>query len=143
MTPAALALVLAGSVLTPDERAVLDLTNAERKAAGLPALRPHPTLTRLARSHSAAMARLNELGHDVGGTTFDDRVKASGYKVRAAGENVGKGYATPKAAVGGWMNSDPHKANVLGEGFTEIGVGIAESEDGTRYWTQVFAAPLR
>jgi uncharacterized protein YkwD len=143
VTPAALGLLLAAAVLTPDERAALDLTNKERKEAGLPALKPHPALTRMARSHSATMARLDKLGHDVGGATFEDRIKGSGYKFRAAGENVGQGYDTPKAAVEGWMNSPPHKANILNEEFTEIGIGAARAEDGTRYWTQVFAAPLK
>src|SRR5205823_6226660 len=101
----------------------------------------NPILTRMAKSHSATMAKLNKLGHDVGGRTFDDRMKASGYKFRTAGENVGQGYDTPKAAVEGWMNSPPHKANLLNEEFAEI--GVAGAEDGTRYWTQVFAAPLK
>ena len=77
MTPTAFALLLAAAVLTPDERAVLDLTNRERTAAGLEKLRPHPVLTRMARSHSATMARLNQLGHDLDGKTFQDRATAS------------------------------------------------------------------
>jgi uncharacterized protein YkwD len=141
VTPAAFTLVLVAAVLTPDERAVLDLTNKERTAAGLEKLTPHPILTRMARSHSATMARLNQLGHDLGGKTFQDRAAASGYRFGRAGENVGQGYATPKAAVEGWMNSEPHKANILNAEFIQVGVAVARAEDGTRYWTQVFAAP--
>jgi len=37
-----------------------------------------------------------------------------------------------------WMNSSGHKANILGDSFTEFG-GAARVGN---YWTQVFAAPL-
>jgi uncharacterized protein YkwD len=141
VVPTAFALLLAAAVLTPDERAVLDLANKERTAAGLEKLTPHPVLTRMARSHSATMARLKQLGHDLDGKTFQDRAAVSGYRFGRAGENVGQGYAAPKAAVEGWMNSEPHKANILNGEFTEVGVAVARAEDGTRYWTQVFGAP--
>jgi len=36
-----------------------------------------------------------------------------------------------------WMNSSGHKANILGDSFTEFGAARVGN-----YWTQVFAAPL-
>ena len=143
MAPTALAFALAAAALTADEKAVLELTNRERKAAGLAALKANPTLIRLAREHSATMARLNELGHDLGGTTFVGRIKASKYPYRRVGENVGQGYRTPKAAVEGWMDSEPHKENLLNKEFTQLGVAVVKAADGTRYWTQVFGTPLK
>jgi uncharacterized protein YkwD len=38
------------------------------------------------------------------------------------------------------MNSEGHKANILSQ-HVEIGIGIAATADGTRYWTQVFGNP--
>ena len=129
--------------LSMEEQAILDLTNRERKAAGLPALKPSPVLMKLAREHSATMARLGQLGHELDGKTFNDRLRAAKVAYRGAGENVGYAYPTPKAAVAGWMSSGPHRANLLNREFTEIGVAVAKSADGTPYWTQVFAVPLR
>lgn len=127
--------------LSDEESAVLAATNAERKTADLPPLTIDPILLKMARDHSATQARLDQLGHDLDGTTFQERMKASGYKFARAGENVGGGYATAKDAIKGWMESAPHKENLLNKEFTQIGIGMAVSPGGKRYWTQVFAAP--
>ena len=45
-----------------------------------------------------------------------------------AGENIawGRGErATPREIVRAWMESPPHRANVLGRSFRELGVGVA------------------
>jgi uncharacterized protein YkwD len=39
------------------------------------------------------------------------------------------------------MNSEGHRANILNGQFTEIGIGRVTSENGTPYWTLVFARP--
>jgi uncharacterized protein YkwD len=127
--------------LSDDEQAILDLTNQERKTAGVPALKSSPVLMKLAREHSATMARLMQAGHDLDDKTFNDRLKEAKVAYRGAGENVGYGYPTPKAAVEGWMSSGPHKENLLSKEFTETGVAVAKSADGTLYWTQVCAVP--
>ena len=36
-----------------------------------------------------------------------------------------------------WMGSSGHRANILNENFTDIGVGVVES-DGYYYWVQLF-----
>lgn len=139
--PAAAAKAGEAPTLSAAEQAVLEATNKQRKAADLPPLKPHAKLLKMAREQSARMARLNKLGHDLEGKPFADRIKESGYPFAATGENVGEGYKTGKAAVAGWMDSPPHKKNLLGEEFTEIGVAVADAADGTRYWTQVFGKP--
>ena len=58
-----------------------------------------------------------------------------GITYRTAGENIARGYATPKAVVDGWMNSKGHRENILNKTYTEIGVGRVA--DGN-YWTQMF-----
>ena len=42
-----------------------------------------------------------------------------------------------------WMDSPEHKANILRDKFTEIGIGIARNAKGEVYYTQVFAAPKK
>ena len=39
-----------------------------------------------------------------------------------------------------WMNSSGHKANILSDDVSRIGVGLYES-GGKYYWVQVFAEP--
>jgi uncharacterized protein YkwD len=126
--------------LTSEERDVVDLTNRERSARGLPALRPDPKLFAAARMYSAVMARFDRLGHSVDGSGLGGRVNSAGYGWSSCAENVAAGQQSPSEAIGSWMNSGGHRANLLG-GHTDIGIGIATSANGTRYWAQVFARP--
>jgi uncharacterized protein YkwD len=128
--------------LSEDEQAVLDLTNAERKKADLPPLTANPKLFEAARGHAANMAKQNKLEHTLDGKTLADRVIATGYKFSRAGENIGGKQQTPKDAVNAWMNSPLHKDNLLNKRFTDVGLAVAKSANGDRYWVQVFAAPL-
>jgi uncharacterized protein (TIGR03000 family) len=127
--------------LLPEERAVLDLTNAVRTQAGLPPLQPDLRLTQAAREHSADMARHNTIAHTLDNGTFVDRMRRTGYVHMAAGENCAQGQPTPAAAVQSWMQSPGHRANLLNPRYTEIGVGIQIGASGQKFWTQLFARP--
>jgi uncharacterized protein YkwD len=130
-----------GFVLTEEEKAVLDLTNAQRRAAGLPELVANERLFQAARAHSANMARQCRLDHVLDGRDMSWRVRSAGYAFRAAGENIAWNARDAGAALRIWMSSDGHRANILNQQFTEIGVAVAINERGERYWTQVFARP--
>jgi uncharacterized protein YkwD len=123
-----------------EEQEVLDLTNKERQAAGLPALKANEKLFKAARAHSANMAKQNELNHTLDGKGPGERLADAGYKPAGWAENCAQGQRTPQEALASWMNSEGHKANILGQ-HAEIGIGIATSEGGVKYWTQVFANP--
>lgn len=127
--------------LSADEEALIQLTNAERKKLNLPELSVDLALMKLARSHSAEMAKLNQIGHEAGGKSFSTRMSDAKYKSFLAGENIARGQNSPQQAVSDWMNSAGHKENIIRKEFTHIGVGIASSETGKRYWTQVFSRP--
>ena len=43
--------------------------------------------------------------------------------------------------MNGWMNSSGHRANILNGNFTQIGIGLAYSANGTPYWTMDLARP--
>jgi hypothetical protein len=49
-------------------------------------------------------------------------------------ENIAMGAATAGGAMNMWINSRGHNANLLG-GAKQVGFGVAEASDGTRYWT--------
>lgn len=116
---------------------VLTLVNAERAAAGLPALLQDPQAELAAKVHSEDMEGRNFFAHNTPeGWTPGDRLQmtgASGYL--ANGENVAFGQQTPAEVMTAWMNSPGHRANILYPSFTHMGVGVAE---GRPYWTQVF-----
>jgi uncharacterized protein YkwD len=110
----------------------LCLVNRERINRGLPALRENATLDQASVEHSQDMVRLNYFEHTAAdGRTVGDRLRALGYErgVNAsAGENIAYGVgpkATPAAIVKAWMNSPPHRADILRRTFTEIGIGVA------------------
>jgi uncharacterized protein YkwD len=130
---------------TDDERKIFELTNAERKKKDLPALKLNPLLCKVARAHSANMARQGKVEHELDGKTPFDRIKAAGYEYMDAGENVAKGEegAMPVKVMMRWMDSKGHRENILDRDFAEIGIGIAIAKDGQLYYTQVFGTPLK
>jgi uncharacterized protein YkwD len=133
--------------MTEDEKTILDLTNKERAKKDLPLLKPNPILCKVARAHSANMAKQDKVEHVLDGKTWGDRAKEGGYKFEVCGENVGWGEWTGKKKWSAadmmkwWMESQAHRENIVHKEFIEIGVGIVE-KDGKRYFTQLFAAPF-
>lgn len=130
--------------LSREEEAVLKLTNELRKKEDLPPLKPNPLLSKAARDHSANMAKQRKLEHVLDEKEPADRVAATGYKRDWVGENIaaGKGL-TPKSAYELWLDSPPHKKNMLSDKFEEIGIGIARDARGDIYYTQVFGTPRK
>lgn len=57
------------------------------------------------------------------------------------GENVGQGGPTAEIRMASWMKSEGHRANILKEDYTEIGIGCAVSEQGEIFATQIFYRP--
>ena len=118
------------------EAEVVRLVNEQRAKNGLAPLTQNWELSRIARYKSQDMADNGYFSHTspTYGSPFD-MIRAFGLSYRTAGENIAKGYATPKAVVDGWMNSSGHRANILNASFRQIGVGY--SADGS-HWTQMF-----
>lgn len=126
-----------------EERRIFDLVNQERRKKGLNELSWDSELARLARSYSQKMARENFFSHyDNEGNSLETRARSMRLKkFRKIGENLFycEGYGNPiSIAVRGWMKSPGHRQNILDRGYTETGIGIAESRDGEIYITQVF-----
>jgi uncharacterized protein YkwD len=118
---------------------VFRLTNLERVNAGLPALTYNSVLEK------GAMIRSNEIIKSFSHTrpdgsrfytVFDDT-----YSFRMIGENLAAGYTSASSVVNAWMNSEGHRANILKDGYTQIGIGITKDKDGRIYWVQIFADP--
>ena len=128
---------------TSDERRAFDLINAKRRERGESSLVWDAELTRMARLHSESMARQNFFDHtNPQGENMTMRARACGVcGWSAIAENLAynSGYDDPAAfAVQRWMTSPKHRANMLREGFTHSGVGVARAADGRVFFTQVF-----
>jgi uncharacterized protein YkwD len=127
--------------MTKEEQKLVELTNAERKKKDLPVLKPSPLLIKVARAHSANMAKQGKMAHELDGKNPFQRLKEAGYTYFFAGENVAAGLDELDEVMKGWMESEPHRKNILSEKFTEIGVGVARDKKGEPYFTQVFGKP--
>lgn len=121
------------------------MINVERGRAGLPPLNDVERLARAAQLHAAQMADVGRLDHVLPGEPHprpEDRLAAAGYEWQAWAENLAFG-RDPSDAVGSWMASPPHRANILNATYTETGVGIAIDGAGRAYVVQLFGRPPR
>ena len=115
------------------ESATLCLLNAERASRGLAPLRRNGRLRSAALAHSVDMVAHHYFAHDdLSGGGPEDRIGRAGYLPRygpwVIGENIAWGtdyLATPREIVRAWMNSAPHRHNILYSDFREIGIGVA------------------
>lgn len=115
---------------------IVELVNEERAQVGL-----NP-VTLDASASQAAAVRAREIVTSFSHTRPDGRscftaLTEAGVNYRLAGENIAWGQSTPEQVMEGWMNSSGHRANILHESFTHIGVGYYQ-QGGVNYWTQLF-----
>jgi uncharacterized protein YkwD len=112
------------------ESSITCLINDERVSNGLQPVAPNGDLRQAALNHSDEMVNQSYFEHtSPAGVTFMDRIESTGYMQGArtwtVGENLvwGTGpLSTPQALVTAWMNSPPHRENLLRASFREIGV---------------------
>jgi len=121
------------------ESQVITIVNRERASAGLPGLRLNWQLSRVARYKAEDMRDKNYFSHTapVYGSPFE-MMKNFGISFSAAGENIAMGQQSATQVMTSWMNSSGHRQNILNARYTEIGVGIAKSGNGSIYWVQQF-----
>jgi uncharacterized protein YkwD len=126
-----------------DLDALIEAHNRERAKEKLPPLRANALLAAAARDHARDMAEHKKLSHEGSdGSDPAQRVKRNGYRYQDVGENVADGQTTVEEAMRTWMNSPPHRKNILGD-FAEIGAAVAQAQDEekTNYWCVNFGRP--
>src|SRR3954468_15615074 len=128
---------------------VFCLMNAMRANAGVPALRQQDELAKASVDHSQDMVDNKYFAHDsLDGRDVVARLEAVKYIPKSGewviGENLAWGsgaLGTPKALVNAWMNSPPHRENLLSGDFKEVGMGVVfgapsdETSEGTTVTT--------
>ena len=109
---------------------VVRQVNEERVKYGLGALTVDGDLTK------AAYIRASEITQQFSHTRPD----GSGWSTvsaKAKGENIAMGYKSADKVMAAWLTSEGHRANILRESFTTIGV-CAYEYNGIMYWVQLF-----
>ena len=124
---------------------ILASTNAERTKTGLKEYVYSGALETAARLQAEQVAATGVFAHDIPGArypTLTDRVKAGNYPYSVAGENLAlmSRESTAAHVVAAWMNSPGHAANILNEGYTEIGIATATAKNGMLIVVQVFGS---
>jgi len=125
-------------------REVVYLVNLERAQRKLPPLRVNTRLVVDARLQAAQIATTGLLDHVILGGPYPTpriRAEAAGYAWNVLGENLALGYPDAQSAVAAWMRSPGHRANILGDSYSETGVVLAPDARGRLIFVQTFGAP--
>lgn len=119
-------------------REVLELVNKERVKEGLAELKLSSAL------NTAANTRAKELSTEFSHIRPDGRdcftvLTDADIMYSSVGENIASGQTTPKEVVTSWLNSDGHRANIMSQDYTQMGVGFYQnSKNNQYYWVQIF-----
>jgi uncharacterized protein YkwD len=128
----------------------LALANAARDENGLEGLEPNAILDAAAQAHARDMARRSFYSHvsPEGDDVQDRYLDSGGSRWELVAENIAQcsGCSSPATIESvqsfqeGWMNSPPHRENILARGLSSFGFGIA-GDGSTVYAVQTFAGP--
>ncbi len=132
-------------------RSMLSLLNQERRAHGRRPLSMAWRLRVSAHRHNLRMARADVMSHQLPGEPFfATRITNTGYRWRAAGENIGWNSLLTSAGILALEKemyhevapNDGHRVNILSRSFTQVGIDVYYDARHHKLWfTQDFGAP--
>ena len=129
--------------------AVACLVNWARRQENRGRLLRRSALQRAAELKGQSVASCGQFSHTPCGAPVTSGVNASGYRYATFGENLfagSWGKATPREVVNAWLNSPPHRANIMSGRFRHVGAapvrasGLLGGGDAV-VWTATFASP--
>ena len=127
---------------------VYALVNEARTESGLDPLERDAELDAAADIRAGEYAsiksiRIDGQGHTrLNGSKFSTVLTEMGINWSGgASENSSARRKTPDEVMTAWLESDGHRANILRENRTHIGIGIRQDSDGRLYWIQLFTTP--
>ena len=124
---------------------MLERINNDRTANRKKALKWNSSLCQSAGLKSEDMNNNNYFEHNSpSGVTPWYWVKKVGYKYTFVGENLALNYFTSESAHTALMNSPGHRANILNDNFTEIGINFVRGKlngEDAFFVVQHFASP--
>jgi hypothetical protein len=117
---------------TVAEQYLFQAINAERAAAGLPALSWNSTLTQAARQHALTMRSQQAISHQFQGEPgLADRAATAGSHFSRVAENVATSASVLEMHTA-LMNSPRHRDNILDPQVNSIGIAVVVS--GRQLW---------
>jgi uncharacterized protein YkwD len=121
------------------EQMLYDAVNRERATLGLRQLQWDNALANAARLHTTLLATHDALSHRFDGEAdLQTRLRMAGASFSLVAENVAEAPDVSTLHIA-WMNSAPHRANILDPQVDSIGIAI-ERRGEEYYATQDFAA---
>lgn len=124
---------------------LVDETNKTRLAYNLNTLERNPLLEQAAQLKADDMAARGYFAHNTPeGEEPWVFLEDVGYTYETAGENLAVNFSDSMAAHEAWMNSPGHRANIVRNSFTEIGIATARGEyegRNTIFVVQFFGKP--
>lgn len=107
-------------------QSLFESANHERSAHGLALLKWSATLARAAQQHALRMAAQNTLSHQLPGEPgMAGRASQAGARFSSLAENLAEGPSAGSIHQQ-WMNSPPHRANLLEPQLDSVGIAVAE-----------------
>jgi len=133
------------ALIFPD--ALVDQTNESRIAQDIAPLGIDPLLVAAAQEKANDMAQKDYFAHtSPEGTTpwywFED----VGYHFSYAGENLAVNFSDSQDVTDAWLNSPLHRANILNDKFTQIGIATAQGTYNGKdavFVVQLFGRPAQ
>lgn len=126
---------------------LVDLANTDRSQNRLDGLTINPVLVKAAQLKANDMAAKSYFAHtSPEGIDPWHWFSEAGYKFSYAGENLAIDFSDSDAVNSAWMNSATHRANILDQHYTEIGIATAEGMyqgHMTTFVVQEFGNPLQ
>jgi uncharacterized protein YkwD len=126
---------------------IFSFTNEERHLLGLTPFFSSVSLNQVANRRLNDMFEEGYFEHvSPSGKSAVSEAEVVGYEYISIGENIALGnFAGDEALVEAWMNSPGHRANIVSEKFTILGVATRKGMfEGRETWiaVQIFARPL-
>jgi uncharacterized protein YkwD len=109
---------------------IIELTNESRQQEGYSVLIRSSKLDASAMAKARHMIENNYFAHDCpnDGTTPWEFFKDADYNYTFAGENLAMNFSEAEEAMQAWLDSPSHRANVMNNNYSEIGVAVLIGE---------------
>ena len=129
--------IAAHAEITKEGWEVLKIVNRHRIEQGSECLSVFDSLQQAATVRSVEIITLFEHRRPDGSDCFTV-LDEYGIRRTGSGENIAAGQRSAREVMLGWMNSPGHRANILNEGYTHIGIGYTKGGSYNHNWTQLF-----
>lgn len=124
---------------------VIAQTNRERQAAGLKTVSNNSKLAVAAAAKAQDMFAKQYWAHvSPEGTQPWKFINDSGYSYQIAGENLARDFSVTNEMMAAWMSSPTHRANIMNDKYTEIGIAVVNGTlegSETTLVVQMFGSP--